>query len=94
MLPPGTLKQSETPTSERKPRRSRRGGCHNPIGAALAAVLFGGLDMLQVQFQTAGIAVSGRIMGLAPYVGVIVVLAVWGKTRMPAAVGDPYETEE
>ncbi len=69
-------------------------GNYNPIGAALAAVLFGGLDMLQVQFQTAGIAVSGRIMGLAPYVGVIVVLAVWGKTRMPAAVGEPYETEE
>ncbi|SFR97323.1 hypothetical protein SAMN05216559_1832 [Halomicrobium zhouii] len=28
MLPPGRLRQAETPTSERKPRRSGRGGCH------------------------------------------------------------------
>ena len=69
-------------------------GNYNPIGAALAALLFGGLDMLQVQFQTADIAVSGRLMGLAPYVGVIVVLAAWGKTRMPSSVGQPYEKEE
>ena len=69
-------------------------GNYNPIGAALAALLFGGLDMLQVQFQTADIAVSGRLMGLAPYVGVIIVLTVWGKTRMPSSVGEPYEKEE
>ncbi len=69
-------------------------GNYNPLGAAAAALLFGGLDMLQVQFQTADIAVSGRLMGLAPYVGVIVVLTVWGKTRMPASVGEPYESEE
>ncbi len=69
-------------------------GNYNPIGAGAAALLFGGLDMLQVQFQTANIAVSGRLMGLAPYIGVIIVLTIWGKTRMPAAVGEPYETEE
>jgi hypothetical protein len=28
MLPPGRLRPTETPTPERKPRRSRRGGCH------------------------------------------------------------------
>jgi len=69
-------------------------GNYNPVGAALAAVLFGGLDALQVQFQTVDIAVSGRLMGLAPYVGVIVVLTIWGKTKMPAAVGEPYEKEQ
>ncbi|WP_331233373.1 ABC transporter permease [Natronorarus salvus] len=69
-------------------------GNYNPLGAAAAALLFGGLDMLQVQFQTADIAVSGRLMGLAPYVGVIVVLTIWGKTRMPASVGEPYESED
>jgi len=69
-------------------------GNYNPVGAALAAVLFGGLDALQVQFQTVDIAVSGRPMGLAPYVGVIVVLTVWGKTKMPAAVREPYEKEQ
>lgn len=69
-------------------------GNYNPIGAALAALLFGGLEGLQVQFQTVDIAVSGRLMGLLPYVGVIVVLTVWGKTRMPSSVGEPYESEE
>ena len=69
-------------------------GNYNPIGAALAALLFGGLDGLQIQFQTVDIAVSGRLMGLLPYIGVIIVLTIWGKTRMPASVGEPYEKEE
>lgn len=69
-------------------------GNYNPLGAAVAALLFGGLDMLQVQFQTAGINVPNRLIGLFPYVAVVVVLTVWGKTRMPSAVGEPYETDE
>lgn len=69
-------------------------GNYNPIGAALAALLFGGLDMLQVQFQTVGIDVPNRLISLLPYVIVIVVLTAWGKTNMPSAVGDPYESEE
>lgn len=70
-------------------------GNYNPIGAALAAILFGGLDMLQIQFQTVGIEIiPNRLVGLLPYVIVIVVLTAWGKTKMPAAVGEPYESEE
>nr|WP_209483666.1 ABC transporter permease [Halorubrum alkaliphilum] len=69
-------------------------GNYNPLGAAAAAVLFGGLDMLQVQFQTAGIDVPSRLVNLFPYVIVIVVLSVWGKTRMPSAVGESYDQEE
>ncbi|WP_254766022.1 ABC transporter permease [Salinilacihabitans rarus] len=69
-------------------------GNYNPIGAAVAALLFGGLDMLNVQFQTVGIDVSARLVNLLPYVAVIVVLTAWGKTRMPDAVGEPYESEE
>ncbi|WP_135806387.1 ABC transporter permease [Halorussus marinus] len=69
-------------------------GNYNPIGAGAAAVLFGGLDMLQIQFQTAGIEVPNRLVNLFPYAAVVVVLTVWGSTRMPAAVGEPYESEE
>lgn len=69
-------------------------GNYNPVGAAAAALLFGALDMLNIQFQTVGFDVSGRLMDLLPYVGVIAVLTFWGKTRMPSAVGDPYEKEE
>lgn len=50
--------------------------------------------MLQVQFQVVGIEVSNRLMGILPYVAVIVVLTVWDKTRMPSSVGDPYESEK
>ncbi|SFC44402.1 nucleoside ABC transporter membrane protein [Halobiforma haloterrestris] len=69
-------------------------GNYNPIGAAAAALLFGALDMLNVQFQTVGIDAPARLVNLLPYAAVIVVLSAWGKTRMPASVGEPYESEE
>ncbi|MFD1514208.1 ABC transporter permease [Halomarina rubra] len=69
-------------------------GNYNPLGAAGAAVLFGGLENLQIQFQTAGIAFPNKLMDLFPYVAVIAVLTVWGSTRMPSAVGEPYESED
>ncbi|GAA0525319.1 simple sugar transport system permease protein [Halorubrum aquaticum] len=69
-------------------------GNYNPVGAAAAALLFGALDMLNVQFQTVGIEVSARLVNLLPYVAVLVVLTAYGKTRIPAVVGEPYETEE
>ncbi|XVH33075.1 ABC transporter permease (plasmid) [Haloferacaceae archaeon DSL9] len=69
-------------------------GNYNPLGAAAAGLLFGGLDMLNVQFQTLGIEASARLVNLLPYVIVIVVLTAWGKTRSPSAVGEPYESED
>ena len=69
-------------------------GNYNPIGAALSALLFGGLDALNVQLQLVDAPAPGRLIGLLPYLGVVVVLAFWGKTRMPSAVGEPYEKEE
>jgi len=69
-------------------------GNYNPVGAAASALLFGGLDMLQIQFQTAGIDLPNRLVNLFPYAAVIVVLTVWGSTQMPSAVGEHYESEE
>jgi len=69
-------------------------GNYNPVGAAGAALLFGGLDMLQIQFQTAGIEFPNRLVNLFPYAAVVVVLTVWGSTRMPSAVGESYESED
>lgn len=69
-------------------------GNYNPIGAFVAALLFGAADMFQVQLQTVGIEVSATLMGLLPYVVVIVVLTFYGKTRMPTHVGEPYESED
>lgn len=69
-------------------------GNYNPIGAAIAALVFGGLDMLQIQLQTVGISVPNRLVNLFPYAGVVVVLTVWGSTRTPSAVGESYESED
>jgi len=69
-------------------------GNYNPVGAFLASLLFGAMDMLQIQLQTVGISLPGSITGLFPYVAVLVVLTLVGYTRVPAAVGEPYETEE
>jgi simple sugar transport system permease protein len=69
-------------------------GNYNPLGAAAAALLFGGLDMLQIQFQTAGVDLPNRLVNLFPYAAVVVVLTVWGSTRMPSAVGESYESED
>jgi ABC-type uncharacterized transport system permease subunit len=69
-------------------------GNYNPIGTFLASLLFGAMDMLQIQLQTIGISLPGSITGLFPYVAVLVVLTLVGYTRVPAAVGEPYDTEE
>jgi len=69
-------------------------GNYNPLGAAAAALLFGGLDMLQIQFQTVGIQVPNRLVNLFPYAAVVVVLTVWSSTRMPSALGEPYESDD
>lgn len=66
-------------------------GNYDPLGAAAAAVLFGGLDMLQIQFQTAGIEFPNKLVNLFPYAAVVVVLTARGSTRMPVAVGELYE---
>ena len=69
-------------------------GNYNPIGTFLASLLFGAMDLLQIQLQTIGISLPGSITGLFPYVAVLVVLTFIGYTRVPAAVGEPYDTEE
>jgi ABC-type uncharacterized transport system permease subunit len=69
-------------------------GNYNPLGAFGASFLFGGMDALQVQLQTVGIALPQSLTNLIPYVGVLVVLVLVGHTRLPAAAGEPYDTEE
>lgn len=69
-------------------------GNYNPVGAYLASLLFGAIDMLQIQLQTVGIALPGSITGLFPYVAVLVVLTLVGYTRVPTSVGEPYESED
>ena len=70
-------------------------GNYNPIGAAVASFFFAGLDALQLELQRiAGIGVSSTLVGIIPYVAVLVVLTFVGRTRMPGAAGEHYDPDE
>ncbi len=69
-------------------------GNYNPVGAFLSTFLFAGLDALQLTLQTRGTGVPGSLVRIIPFVTVIVVLALVGRTRIPEAAGDHYESGE
>ena len=69
-------------------------GNYNPLGAFLSTLLFAGLDALQVGLQTSGTGLPGQLVRIIPFVTVIVVLALVGRTRIPEAAGDHYESGE
>lgn len=66
-----------------------------PFGVWRGALLFGFASALQTQLQFSGeIQIPHQFIGMLPYVLTIVVLAgLVGRSRPPAAVGKPYETE-
>ena len=69
-------------------------GNYNPIGAFLSTLLFAGLDALQIALQLQDVGVPNQLIRVTPFVMVIVVLALVGRTRLPAAAGDHYESGE
>ncbi|MGC9333400.1 MAG: ABC transporter permease [Anaerolineae bacterium] len=76
-------------------------GNWNPIGAFLAALLFGFADALQVKMQIlrpmlpfVNQPVPPEFLQMAPYILTIIVVAgVVGRSRAPAAEGKPYEKQ-
>ncbi len=70
-------------------------GNYNPVGAFLSTLLFGGLDALQTYLQTTGIFhVPKQLTRTIPYITVIIVLALFGRTRIPEAAGEHFESGE
>ncbi|MDS0298721.1 ABC transporter permease [Halogeometricum sp. S1BR25-6] len=68
-------------------------GNYNPVGAFLSTVLFAGLDALQLTLQARDVFdIPQPLVRTIPYLTVIVVLALFGRTRTPAAAGDHYES--
>ncbi len=68
---------------------------YNPVGALLSTTLFAGLDAIQLRLQTTELyAVPDSLVQTIPFVAVIVVLAFVGRTRLPEAAGDHYESGE
>jgi len=70
-------------------------GKWTPFGSWGAALLFGLATAMQTQLQfTGGLDIPHQFIGMLPYVLTIVVLAGFvGRSRPPAAIGQPYETE-
>ncbi len=69
-------------------------GKWTPLGAWAGALLFGFLYALNTQLQFSGVSLPPQLIGSLPYVATILVLAGFvGRSRAPAASGQPYETE-
>jgi simple sugar transport system permease protein len=69
-------------------------GNWNPGGAFLGSLIFGFFDSWQEKLSILQVGIPVDLLGMAPYIATMVVLAgVVGRTRMPAADGEPYEKQ-
>lgn len=69
-------------------------GRWHPVGALGAALVFGFAESLQVQLSILDSGIPSEFLLMAPYLATIVVVAgVVGRSRPPAADGQPYVKE-
>jgi len=69
-------------------------GKWTPRGAAAACLLFALAEALQIQLQGSRLPIPGQWLQMLPYVVTMVALAgVIGRSRPPAALGTPLETD-
>ena len=69
-------------------------GRWHPVGAVLAALLFGYADTFRIMFETK-IPIPSQFVQMLPYVlAILVLVGMMGKAKAPAADGIPYEPEE
>jgi ABC-type uncharacterized transport system permease subunit len=66
-------------------------GRWNPVGAMMAALLFGFVEALQTFLSAIGSPIPSQFLSMAPYLITIVAVAgLVGRVRAPAADGKPY----
>lgn len=69
-------------------------GKYSPIGAVVAALIFGAGYALQFKLQAIGSIIPYQFLLMVPYILTLLALAGFvGKTRSPEASGRPYEKE-
>ncbi|MBE9479919.1 MAG: ABC transporter permease, partial [Chloroflexi bacterium] len=69
-------------------------GNWTPFGSFGAGLLFGFSDSLASKVAILGVQIPSQLLGMAPYVVTMIVLAgVVGRGQMPAADGQPYVKE-
>ena len=67
-------------------------GKWNPARALLGALVFGGVEALQINVQALGIGIPYQFLSMLPYViTIIVLIAIGRKADFPAALGVPYK---
>jgi ABC-type uncharacterized transport system permease subunit len=70
-------------------------GGWTPLGAWAASLMFGAAQALQINAQAFGVPVASQLVGMLPYLLTMVALAgLVGRTRPPAADGQPYDPHE
>lgn len=66
-------------------------GKYRPMGAVMAALLFGFADNLQSTLSIIGVSIPSEFMLMVPYIATIIaVTGLVGRVRAPAADGIPY----
>jgi len=66
-------------------------GRWHPVGALMAALVFGFADSLQQKLAILGTPIPSEFLAMAPYIATIVLVAgLIGRARPPAADGKPY----
>jgi len=69
-------------------------GRWHPVGALMAALVFGFADSLQQKLAILGTPIPSEFLAMAPYLATIVLVAgLIGRSRPPAADGKPYVKE-
>jgi simple sugar transport system permease protein len=69
-------------------------GNWNPGGAFLGSLIFGFFDSWQEKLSILQVGIPVDLLGMAPYIATMIVLAGFiGRSRMPAADGQPYEKQ-
>lgn len=58
--------------------------------ALIGAWLFGGVTVLQLNLQAAGVAVPVSLLSMLPYIATIIVLVVMRSGQAPGALGRPF----
>ncbi len=68
-------------------------GRWTPFGALFSCLIFGASSALEVRLQGLDLPISSYVIQMVPYVIALIVLTGLGRgTRMPQAIGRPYQT--
>ena len=69
-------------------------GRWNPLKAALAALVFGACDALQLSLQLGGASIPPQFLAAFPYlVTILAISGLFGKAIQPAALMLPYNKD-